>query len=49
MTLYKGTILGIKYGHECDTEKELIDWLVELIIAHNQHMVEVLKILMEQK
>lgn len=48
MTLYEGKIMGIRYAQEFDTEKDLIDWLAELIEIHCPVTVAVLKKLMEQ-
>ena len=48
MTLYEGDFLGIKYRMEFDTEKEMIDWLAEMMQVRSSLTVRVLKKLMEQ-
>ena len=49
MVWFQGEILGVKYGMEFDTEKELIDWLVETLQVIEPLLVKVMKRLMEQE
>ena len=48
MTLYKGKIMGIRYRQEFNDEKDLIEWLAELLQVHSPVLVAVMKKLMEQ-
>ena len=49
MTRFKGDFLGIKYDMIFDTEKEMIDWLAEMMQVRSPLTVRVLKKLMEQE
>ena len=46
---FKGVFLGVHYDMEFDTEKEMIDWLAEMMVLNSPLTVEVLKKLTEQK
>ena len=49
MTRFTGMFFGTPYDMEFETEKEMIDWLVEVFQNQSPLTVEVLKKLVEQE
>ena len=49
MTRFTGWFFGTKYDMEFETEKEFIDWMVEIQMRRSPLAVEIMKKLMEQK